>query len=282
MTVDDAGADLYLDLMKRVLTRSLFLDEEVWELDWTMWETRPWHKRLAVDAVQRTLGLTNWRLVRSNPNPNRRANGGDWPPHAETMVGLARLDNLHDVMREIVKNDVPGDVIETGTWRGGSAILMRAALKAYGDRSRTVWVADSFQGLPKPDPRYQVDEADQHWTYRDLAVSEDQVRSNFERYGLLDDRVRFLAGWFEDTLPTAPIERLSVLRMDGDMYLSTWQVLQSLYPKVSPGGYVIVDDFDLKGARQAVLDYRAQNAIASPIIDVDGHGAYWQVDPATA
>jgi hypothetical protein len=91
-------------------------------------------------------------------------------------------------------------------------------------------------------------------------VSLKEVRRNFERYGLLDDRVQFLVGWFEDTLPTATIERLAVLRLDGDMYSSTHHVLSALYPRLSVGGYVIVDDYYLDTCRAAITDYRAQHA----------------------
>ena len=86
---------------------------------------------------------------------------------------------------------------------------MRAILEAYGDTERQVWVADSFQGLPRPDPeRWPVEAGDEHWRMGQLAVSLEEVQANFARYGLLDERVRFLPGWFKDTLPAAPIERL--------------------------------------------------------------------------
>ena len=89
---------------------------------------------------------------------------------------------------------------------------MRAALAALGDSSRVVWVADSFEGLPKPDAtRYPVDAGDDLWkSNRYLALSLESVQENFKHYGFLDDRVRFLKGWFKDTLPTAPITKLSV------------------------------------------------------------------------
>jgi O-methyltransferase len=234
--VESDAAELYLALLKKALTRSLFLDEERWELDWTMWRRRSGYRRAAADLVTSTLRRTNWRLVRTNPDPALRAAGRDWPPTAETMIGAARLDNLHRVIRSVIDEGVAGDLIETGVWRGGATILMRAALAAYGDRERTVWVADSFRGLPKPDARYPADSDDDFWSYQELAVSVDEVRRNFERYDLLDDRVQFLVGWFEDTLPNAPIDRLAVLRLDGDMYSSTIQVLTTLYPRLSPGG----------------------------------------------
>jgi len=172
---------------------------------------------------------------------------------------------------------VTGDLIETGVWRGGAAILMRAILKVYGDTSRRVWAADSFQGQPRPDPRkYPLDEGDGFWRLDLMKVSLEEVRANFRRYGLLDGQVHFLEGWFRDTLPSAPIDRLAVLRLDGDLYESTMEALQALYPRLSAGGYVIVDDYVLPACRAAVEDFRAEHDIVEPLHTVEWTGAYWQ------
>ena len=110
-----------------------------------------------------------------------------------------------------------------------------------------------------------------------LGVSEAEVRANFERYGLLDDQVRFLPGWFKDTLHDAPIEQIAVLRLDGDLYESTIQALDALYPRLSPGGFCIVDDYyAVKACEQAVTDYRAKHGISAEIVDIDGTGALWR------
>jgi hypothetical protein len=194
------------------------------------------------------------------------------------MIGLKRLDNLEFCIEQVITNGVPGDFIETGVWRGGATIFMRAVLKAYGVTDRCVWVADSFEGLPPPDARkYPPDAGDRLHEATALAVSLEQVKANFDRYGLLDDQVRFLKGWFRDTLPAAPIERLAVLRLDGDMYQSSMDALVNLYPKVSQGGYVIVDDYGaIPACRQAVNDYRAANGITEEIRDIDWTGIFWQ------
>jgi O-methyltransferase len=206
-----------------------------------------------------------------------RLTGRDWPPFALTMIGMKRLDNLHFCIRDALHNQIPGDLIETGVWRGGSTIFMRAVLKAYDIRNRAVWVADSFAGLPPPDPlNYPSDQGDIHHTFDYLRVTLEEVRANFKRYGLLDDQVHFLKGWFKDTLPGAPIERLAVLRLDGDMYESTMDALTNLYPKLQPGGYIIIDDYALPGCRAAVGDFRTSHRIEDKIIDVDGIGAFWQ------
>lgn len=227
-----------------------------------------------VKRVVRRLGLGLVRTV----DAESRAEGLQPSSEAETMIGMKRLDNLQQCVTDVIRDEIPGDLIETGVWRGGAAIFMRAVLLAFGDRTRTVWVADSFQGLPKPDPgRYPADRGDRLWKVTSLAVPLEDVKANFARYGLLDDQVRFLQGWFSDTLPSAPIEQLAVLRLDGDMYESTKDALDALYPKLSVGGYVIVDDYGaIAACRQAVADFRAENRVDEEIHAIDWTGAYWR------
>jgi hypothetical protein len=193
------------------------------------------------------------------------------------MIGIHRLDNLHFCVEDVLARKVPGDLMETGVWRGGASILMRAILKVHGVTDRRVWCADSFEGLPPPDPaKYPHDVNLTLNQFRQLAVSLEEVQTNFRRYNLLDDQVRFLKGWFRDTLPGAPVERLAVLRMDGDLYESTMDALSALYPKVSRGGYVIVDDYgDVPPCRQAVHDYWQRHGIQEEIIQIDQAGVFW-------
>jgi O-methyltransferase len=265
MTVHSDPAALYLDLLKKCLTRYIF--EKIY---------RPVSPRKATLPIRKLLAYLDVELVK-RVDPTTRAEGLDWPADGETMIGLQRLDNLQYCVTEVLRRRVPGDIIETGVWRGGATILMRAVLKAYGDTERIVWVADSFQGLPKPDPaRYPADAGDRHWTFTPLVVSLEEVKANFARFGLLDDQVRFLVGWFRDTLPSAPIDRLAVLRIDGDMYESTMDVLRHLYPKLSIGGYVIIDDYALRGCKAAVEDYRKQNGISETLERIDVTGVFWQ------
>jgi O-methyltransferase len=155
---------------------------------------------------------------------------------------------------------------------------MRAILKAYKIVDRNVWVADSFEGLPPPNPdEYSVDAGDKHHEAKELAVSLEQVQLNFAKYGLLDHQVKFLKGWFRDTLPTAPIEKLAVLRLDGDMYESTMDALNSLYPKLQIDGYLIVDDYgDIPSCKQAIHDYREKHRILDEIIPIDWTGVFWK------
>jgi O-methyltransferase len=200
-----------------------------------------------------------------------------WPLDADTMLSAERLANVRACVESVLADDVPGDLIETGVWRGGATILMRGILAAHGVADRRVWVADSFQGLPPADAEaFPADAGSPFHEWDLLAVSEDEVRAAFARYGLLDEQVRFLPGWFRDTLPTLAHERFAVVRLDGDMYESTWVALDSLYPRLSVGGYLIVDDYAIRACRKAVADYRAREGIDEPIVRIDETGAYWR------
>ncbi len=250
MTDIERLAELYLNLMERVLLGVIYEDAPI-----DQWS----------DGVF---------------DPVLRAKGRDWPAKAHTMVGFERLRNVRELMRHAIGDQVPGDFVETGAWRGGACIYMRAVLKAFGIADRKVWVADSFAGLPRPDPeRYpRQDQGDLHHTFKELAVSLETVQENFRKYDLLDEQVMFLKGWFKDTLPGAPIDRIAILRLDGDMYASTMDALQALGHKVSPGGFIIVDDFGaVEGCRRAIADYRVELGINAPMHDIDGIGSYWRV-----
>jgi hypothetical protein len=109
-----------------------------------------------------------------------------------------------------------------------------------------------------------------------LAVSQEDVAENFRKYDLLDDQVVFLKGWFKDSLPEAPIESLAVMRLDGDMYESTMDALTSLYPKLSAGGFCIIDDYALPGCKKAVDDYRRDNDISSALQTIDWSSCFWE------
>ncbi len=211
-------------------------------------------------------------------DPEVREHGYDWPLHAYSMIGRKRLENVRLLAESVLGNNIPGDLIETGVWRGGACILMNAVLHIYGVTDRNVWVADSFEGLPAPDvEKYPADMGLDYHTYPELSVSLAEVRQNFEAYGLLNKNVRFLKGWFKDTLPCAPIEKLALVRLDGDMYESTMDALVNLYPKLSKGGYVIVDDYHVVPAcKKAVHDF-CDTAQISPILEeIDGVGVFWK------
>jgi O-methyltransferase len=248
---------LYLDLLKKTLTRAQTVGR--------------YTRRTLLGAGRFEIS----ELVPTNPSGYLEAGGARLEMRqddAETMVGTKQLDNIQFCITDVLKRRIPGDVIECGAWRGGVTILMRAVLRAYGDTEKTVWVADSFEGLPRP-----ITRVDSGLEQGMMAVSLEEVQENFARYGLLDERVRFLKGYFNKTLPTAPIVKLSVLRADSDLYGSQMDVLNNLYPKLSVGGYAIIDDyFELAGCQRAIDEYRQAHNITEEIKRIDSEGIYWQ------
>ncbi|KAB1910356.1 TylF/MycF family methyltransferase [Micromonospora tulbaghiae] len=252
----DTGRRLYLDLMKKVLTNVVYEDNP-----------------LGYEHVP-----IPWFQGDPAYDPEKRRVGLDWPSVAHTMVGLKRLDNVQECMEQVLSDDVPGDFIETGVWRGGVCIFMRAFLEAYGVKNRRIWVADSFEGIPDVgEDGHPLDvRLGLHRANETLGVPMEVVKANFARYDLLDDQVQFLPGWFRDSLPTAPVERIAILRLDGDLYESTMDALNSLYDKVSPGGFVIVDDYALRSCRRAIDEFRDQHAIKDEVLPIDGASAYWR------
>jgi O-methyltransferase len=272
---DPAG--LYLDLMKKTLSYALWPEPAVPLESFGHRRSRPRQALIQLVAgAARRMGLELHRPAQA-PDPAERDEGTIRPMLAHTMIGRARLNNLQLCVERIIADGVPGDLIETGVWRGGAAIFMRAILAAHGVTDRRVFVADSFAGLPAPDAaRYPADAGDQHHRNDYLRVSRSEVEENFRRYGLLDEQVVFLEGWFADTLSRAPVARLAVLRLDGDMYQSTIEALEALYPRLGPGGFCIVDDYALPGCRRAVDDYRQRLGIAEPLERIDYTGVFWR------
>jgi O-methyltransferase len=268
--------DRYLDLLKNVLSDYHRIDRG--EYKPLYWNNRGL-KRMPIRMVDTLLRKINYAVSKpTNFRKEDRQVGRDWPAYAETMIGIERLNNIQKCAEDIFRNKVEGDFIETGVWRGGSTIFMKALLKVYGVEDKLVWVADSFQGLPRPnEDKYTADKGDDLYMFEELAIPVEVVKHNFEKYNLLDDKVKFLKGWFKDTLPTAPIEKLSLLRLDGDMYESTMDALVPLYPKLSPGGYIIIDDYGgIEACKLAVHDYRKKHGITEEIIPIDWSGVYWQ------
>lgn len=260
--------DAYLDLMERVLAGVIFEDRPI---------VTPEHK-----SFFRYIA----KSIASHADPDDeevgryqfswRENGWDTPSLAFTMIGLKRLRNFRTLILQAIEDDVAGDILEAGAWRGGASILARAVLHAAGDASRRVFVADSFEGLPPPNPAFPQDAESNLHEHRELAVTLETVRANFAKFDLLDDRVVFLKGWFRDTMPTAPVTRLAVLRLDGDLYESTLDPLTHLFDKVSPGGWVIVDDYFIPACKAAVSDFLGARGLSPEIFAIDGMGVYFQ------
>jgi O-methyltransferase len=247
------SSELYLSLLKRSLTNTVF-------------------------AVEPDVNQDHMRFVMEFDRHYMKGS-------AVSMLPLARFDNLQNCILDVLADSIPGDFIETGVWRGGATIFMRAVLKALGVNDRKVWVADSFEGLPRPDAEKYPLEAKAHdgpvmtKALNHLAVSLEEVHRNFRAYEMLDEQVEFLKGWFKDTLPVAPITQLAILRLDGDFYESTMDALVHLYPKLSVGGFAIVDDYGEDTwtyCRKAVNEFRDAHRIMDPMITVDPSCAYWR------
>jgi O-methyltransferase len=212
----------YLELLKRVLTNSIYLGTD--------------------SAVHdpRYYSDTQWHLPRA------------CVPHS--LCKGAQLDFLETLMSHLLDTGVRGDFLEAGVWRGGSAIFMAAFLR-MNKSGRRVWAVDSFAGIPRyGGPRDRADPVDD-WPDRWVAGI-DEVREHFARYGLLDHRVRFVKGMLSNTLRRAPFQRLALARLDVDSYASYRDALQLLYPRMSKGGCIIFDDWHLESCRSAVADFR--------------------------
>ena len=229
------------------------------------------NRGLYLDILKRSL-LDD--IYDSPESKEEKLNGTVHPSRAHTMIGDKRLSNIEMCFKEIVRKNIPGDTIETGVWRGGACIFMAGLNKSY-NQNRTIYVADSFEGLPPPDKKYSADNGDKHHTYKNLAIPLNEVRDNFARYKLLDENVKFIKGFFENSLKNTDIKELALLRLDGDMYSSTIQVLDYLYDKVSVGGYIIVDDYALSGCKKAIDDFRKDRKITSKLEIIDWSGRYW-------
>ena len=292
MNVNDSMTERYLRLLKKSLLNVFYLENEArigYFVDHLF-------KRIVPpipQAINEFLKISEGNLY---PILRECRTNGSWMPYgggdlthpdevaarnflftAHTMIGAARLDNIHQCLDIIRQDAIPGDLIETGVWKGGATIFMRGYLAAHNIQDRRVWLADSFDGLPKPQH-----EKDEGWDLSKdilpyLCVSLEEVRELFDRYELLDDQVRFLQGWFKDTLPGAPIERLALLRLDGDLYESTMDSLNNLYDKLSPGGFVIVDDYNaFPQCKEAVQEFRDRHGIVDDLVVVDFSAVYWR------
>ena len=197
-----------------------------------------------------------------------------------SMAGLRRLSNVHWLVEDALARNIPGDVIETGTWRGGMMATVAAFLRMVDATDRVVWLADTFSGIPlfRSDKTTKQDR-DAHSILLLKQNSPELVKEFMRRLlvsgpGVTGPRMEYLVGRFDRTLrPAADSGRFRngfmVVRLDGDTYHSTMDALQVLYPLLHPGGFLIVDDYlDWLGCYNAINEYRALNNITDPIVPV--------------
>jgi hypothetical protein len=187
-----------------------------------------------------------------------------------TMSGPARLRGLHDAVMSVCARGIPGDVVECGAARGGSAALLALAVREYGS-PRRVWVFDTFAGIPPPtaaDP----DEAVARLYTGSFKGELPQVQRLFERLQIAD-RTTFVKGLFQDTVPSAAVGAIAVLHLDGDWYESVKVCLEHLYDRVSPGGIVQIDDYGhWEGARKAVDEFLGSRGVQVDLHRLDYTG----------
>jgi O-methyltransferase len=268
----------YLSLLKDALTASLY-PESSWQV--LVRNEKGFLKEKLRNFIIDWLRSQDIVLVRRLPfNLEVRLAGEDWPMFGYSMIGHLRLDNIYQCIKSAIESDVPGDFVECGVWRGGASIFARAVLNELREYDRIVWLADSFEGMPAQSEQDRNDPAITGNTY--LAVSLEDVRRNFDRFGLMSGNVKFIKGWFCDTLARSEVGAICVLRLDGDYYNSTMDALEALYDRVSDGGYIIIDDYySFTSCKAAVQDFLRKRSLSPGIIDIDKNGVYWKKDPAT-
>ncbi len=195
-----------------------------------------------------------------------------------TMVKNNNLIHLYHLVQEVDRLNVSGDIVECGVWNGGSAAVMGLAhVKGPNPRPRVLWLFDSFKGLPPPDERDGEGEKKgyfEEWNKGDIA----KVKKIFEILGLGLENVKIFPGWFEETLPRAPVKRIAILHIDADWYKSVKTALEAFYDKVVPGGFVVLDDYGYwKGCTQALQDFFSDHGIEpGTITEMGQSGAYFQ------
>jgi len=283
-----------LELLKRSLLNELTIDMEAQLLHTVLscanqqplelesfWRARRNQGLIEAIRTARDGGDTLWLKGRlASGGTATRYDLRNYSEFAATLIGRKRLDHLQTCAETAILEGIEGDFLEAGVWRGGACILLAGVLKAYGE-SRNVWLADSFEGLPAA-----TEPEDQGWDLSAtvlpvLAVSREEVTELFIRYDLLGENIRFLAGFFRETLPTYPGKRLAILRIDADLYSSTWEALTQLYPFVADGGFVIVDDYgSIEPCRNAVDLFTSKLGGVS-LKWIDAHGVFWRRNLST-
>lgn len=199
-----------------------------------------------------------------------------------TMVTSKNLISLYNLVQRANTQDVPGDIVECGVWNGGSAVMMASAMQdaSMPVPQRSIWLFDSFQGLPPPSERDGDAEQESYfegWCKGDQA----NVERAFNTFDLPLSNVKIVPGWFNDTLHTAAVSQIAVLHIDADWYDSVKIVLDTFYDRVAPGGFVMLDDYGYwKGCDRAVADFFTERGITNITIKQTDHGGAFFQKPA--
>jgi hypothetical protein len=221
-----------------------------------------------------------WVLARTGFDLVRRPKGGTtYPPdfgpdlvelcervRPFTLTSPERIVALRDAVRHAVAAGVPGDIVECGVWRGGSMMVIASTLHDLGVHDRDLYLFDTFTHMPLPGEEdvdvfgraaaEYYDEASEAEAFRYLPL--DAVKDALASTGYPTDRMHFVQGLVEDTIPEQAPERIALCRLDTDWYESTAHEMEHLYPRVVPGGMVLIDDYGhFQGAKKAVDEYLA-------------------------
>jgi O-methyltransferase len=188
-----------------------------------------------------------------------------------TMTSPARLDALINSVAHVVSSKTPGAFAECGVWRGGSMMAVALTLLRLGETNRELYLFDTYSGMTEPgdqdvDSAYDGYSLSRMWQRRSRrdrgwhGVPADRVREEMASTGYPIGRVHLVAGRVEETLPAAAPSEIALLRLDTDWYASTRHALEQLYPRLVPGGVLVLDDYGhYPGARRAVDEYLAAN-----------------------
>lgn len=170
-----------------------------------------------------------------------------------TLVDKIRCDNLYNICEIINKENIEGDLLEAGVYKGGCGLIMSYAIKKLS-MNKKVLLIDSFEGIPSSDnTKYGYSDNESH-SEGEFSISLEQVQQTFKKLEL-EDNVKFIKGWFKDTIPVLPVKEIALLRFDGDLYSSTLEVLENLYDKVVSRGFIIIDDYCLSSCKEAVTKF---------------------------
>jgi O-methyltransferase len=200
-----------------------------------------------------------------------------------TMSTPERIVSLCDAVEYVVANDIPGDVVECGVWKGGSMMAVALKLLQLGRIDRDLYLFDTFAGMSEPteaDVTLHGTPALARWRHSDRGavnlwdyVPADEVRAALAGTGYPPERIKLIEGRVEDTLPAAAPERIALLRLDTDWYESTRHELETLYPRLASRGVLILDDYGhWQGARRATDEYLGADADPVLLVRVDYTG----------
>lgn len=191
-----------------------------------------------------------------------------------TMTSPERVFALCDAVRHVVRNQIPGDLVECGVWRGGSTMAMLKTLSANSCDSRLIWLYDTFEGMSEPGQNdvdcygqtadRLLEQSAENRTAADSVWCEaslDDVRTNVSSCAYPQNHLNYIVGKVEQTIPASLPDKIALLRLDTDWFDSTWHELVHLYPRLVPGGILIIDDYGhWQGCREAVDQYLQQHA----------------------